>query len=78
MLRKLGNWAEAVFGEKYKQVGEMTLYHTGDKPENAFSKELCGGPHVSHTGALGRFEIIKEEAAGAGVRRIYARAVPKS
>jgi len=73
-----GLGAEAVFGEKYKQVGEMTLYHTGDKPENAFSKELCGGPHVSHTGALGHFEIIKEEAAGAGVRRIYARAVPKS
>ena len=36
-----------------------------------FSKEICGGPHVNFTGTLGRFKIIKEEAAGAGVRRIY-------
>ena len=37
-----------------------------------FSKEICGGPHASHTGELGRFEIKKEEASSSGVRRIKA------
>ena len=38
----------------------------------AFSKEVCGGPHVQHTGELGHFRILKEEAVGRGVRRIRA------
>lgn len=37
-----------------------------------FSKEVCGGPHVDFTGTLGKFKIIKEEAAGNNIRRIYA------
>lgn len=37
-----------------------------------FSKEICGGPHAARTGDLGRFEIKKEEASSAGVRRIKA------
>ena len=36
------------------------------------SKEICGGPHASRTGELGRFKISKEEASSAGVRRIKA------
>ena len=72
--KKLG--AEAQFSEKYAQVKEISLYHVGDDPKSAFSKELCGGPHVAHTSQLGRFEIIKEESAGSGVRRIYGRAIP--
>ena len=36
------------------------------------SKEICGGPHVKHTGELGKFVIKKEEASSAGVRRIKA------
>ncbi len=36
------------------------------------SCEICGGPHVAHTGELGRFTIKKEEASSAGVRRIKA------
>ncbi|MEX0888083.1 MAG: alanine--tRNA ligase, partial [Patescibacteria group bacterium] len=63
--------AEALFTEKYAQAKEITLYHVGDDLKSAFSKELCGGPHVSRTGLIGHFEIIKEESAGAGVRRIY-------
>jgi len=37
-----------------------------------FSLEFCGGPHVTHTGALGHFKVIREEAVSAGVRRIKA------
>lgn len=37
-----------------------------------FSRELCGGPHVSHTAEVGRIRITKEETVGAGVRRIRA------
>ena len=37
-----------------------------------YSREICGGPHAARTGDLGRFEIKKEEASSAGVRRIKA------
>ena len=37
-----------------------------------YSKEICGGPHASHTGELGSFKILKEESSSAGVRRIKA------
>ena len=37
-----------------------------------FSIEVCGGPHVSKTGELRHFKIVKEEASSAGVRRIKA------
>ncbi len=52
---------ENKYGEKVK------VYTIGD-----FSKEICGGPHVSHTGELGHFKIKKEESSSAGVRRIKA------
>jgi alanyl-tRNA synthetase len=40
--------------------------------ENRVSHEICGGPHVDHTGQLGKFKIKKEQSSGAGVRRIKA------
>jgi alanyl-tRNA synthetase len=43
-----------------------------DKDGNHFSKEFCGGPHVSNTNELGHFKIQKEEAVSQGVRRIKA------
>ncbi len=57
--------AECMFIEKYPD--EVTVYSIGD-----VSKELCGGPHVKHTGELGHFKIVKEEASSSGVRRIKA------
>lgn len=49
---------------------KVKVYSVGD-----FSKEVCGGPHADFTGDLGEFKIIKEEAAGANIRRIYAALV---
>ncbi len=57
--------AMALFAGKYGE--QVKVYAVGD-----FSMEVCGGPHVSNTGDLGRFKIIKEEASSAGVRRIRA------
>ncbi|MEK7615017.1 MAG: alanine--tRNA ligase [Patescibacteria group bacterium] len=66
--------AIGVFEDKYAQLGgKIKVYFIGDKAtEVHFSKEVCGGPHVEHTGELGSFQIIKEEAVAAGVRRIKA------
>ena len=61
----LKSGAECRFIEKYPDI--VTVYFVGD-----VSKELCGGPHVSHTGEIGHFKIKKEEASSAGVRRIKA------
>ena len=55
--------AEHQFLEKYADM--VNVYLIGD-----VSKEICGGPHVKHTGELGTFKIVKEEASSAGVRRI--------
>ena len=57
--------AECTFIDRYPDI--VTVYKMGD-----ISMELCGGPHVSHTGELGHFKIKKEEASSAGVRRIKA------
>jgi len=61
--------AIAFFAGKYPEI--VTVYTIGSK-ENFFSKEVCTGPHVIHLSELGKFEIIKEESAGSGKRRIYA------
>lgn len=67
--------AEAVFTERYKKAGELVMYCIGDPKGETCSMELCTGPHIKKTSEIGRFEIIKEEAAGAGVRRIYGRVI---
>ncbi len=61
--------AIAFFSSKYPEI--VSVYTIGPK-DNYFSKEVCTGPHVENTGVLGTFEIIKEESAGSGRRRIYA------
>ncbi|HEY0980110.1 MAG TPA: alanine--tRNA ligase [Candidatus Paceibacterota bacterium] len=62
--------AEMEFGTTYPDI--VSVYSIEDKNGNAVSKEFCGGPHVEHTGALGTFRILKEEASSAGIRRIKA------
>ncbi len=58
--------ATALFSDKYT-AEKVSVYTMGD-----FSKEVCTGPHVEHTGVLGHFRIKKEESSSAGVRRIKA------
>jgi alanyl-tRNA synthetase len=57
--------ATGLFENKYGD--KVKVYTIGD-----FSKEICGGPHVTNTGLLGHFKIKKEEASSAGIRRIKA------
>ncbi|MEX0930645.1 MAG: alanine--tRNA ligase-related protein, partial [Candidatus Paceibacterota bacterium] len=62
--------AEGVFESRYGE--EVTVYSVGEG-NNVASKEICGGPHVEHTGELGGiFRIRKEESVSSGVRRIKA------
>ncbi|MDR3276294.1 MAG: alanine--tRNA ligase [Treponema sp.] len=62
--------ATALFGEKYE--AQVKVYTIGQSAAEFFSKEVCGGPHVEHTGVLGTFKIQKEQSSSAGVRRIRA------
>lgn len=57
----------------FKYSDKVKVYTIGDPSGKWFSKEVCGGPHVNNTGKIGRVTITKEEAAGSGVRRIYAQ-----
>ena len=66
----LKSGALAFFKDKYPE--RVTVYSARDSRGEVFSKEICGGPHISRTGELGHFKIKKEESSGAGVRRIRA------
>lgn len=57
--------AEHQFIDRYPDI--VSVYTIGDA-----SKEICTGPHVNHTGELGKFRVKKEEASSSGVRRIKA------
>jgi alanyl-tRNA synthetase len=68
--------AHGSFRDRYPD--RVTVYAIGADLETPaddkekVSVEICGGPHVTRTGALGHFKITKEESSSAGVRRIKA------
>lgn len=66
--------ALGAFGDKYGDL--VKVYTAGDPGGEWYSKEICGGPHVDHTGQLAegdnRFKIKKEESSSSGIRRIKA------
>lgn len=61
--------AHGEFWDKYPDI--LKVYTIGDF-DYPISREVCGGPHVEHTGVIGHFKIVKEESSSAGVRRIKA------
>lgn len=68
--------AHGSFRDRYPdRVTVYAIGKGGETPENlqeTVSMEICGGPHVAHTGELGHFKITKEESSSAGVRRVKA------
>lgn len=59
---------KVTFGDKYPDI--VKVYTMKDDKGKIWSREVCGGPHVSDTANLGRFSIQKEQSSSAGVRRI--------
>ncbi len=65
LQQALDQGALAFFGDRYGDL--VKVYRIGD-----YSMEVCGGPHVQHTGGMGRFHIIKAETIDQSVQRIRA------
>lgn len=57
------------FGEKYGET--VNVYYIGEDLDSAFSKEFCGGPHVSNTKELSKVEIFKQKSIGENLIRVY-------
>ena len=68
----ISDGALAFFGERYPD--DVKVYTIGR--QDWFSKEVCGGPHVSSTGEIGRVRIKKQEKIGANLMRVYAMVEP--
>lgn len=64
--------AIGLFESKYGETVKVYTIGQGKEKSEFFSKEICGGPHVTRTGQLGSFKILKEESSSRGIRRIKA------
>jgi alanyl-tRNA synthetase len=65
LQQALDQGALAFFGDRYGDL--VKSYRIGD-----YSMEVCGGPHVKHTGGMGHFRITKTETIGQGIQRVRA------
>ncbi|MGA8222998.1 MAG: alanine--tRNA ligase [Candidatus Acidiferrales bacterium] len=69
----LASGALAFFGDKYPESNvRVVTIPDASSPRGFYSKELCGGTHVTRTGEIGVFKILAEQSTAAGVRRIEA------
>jgi alanyl-tRNA synthetase len=69
----LASGALAFFGDKYPDANvRVVTIPDAEYPRGFYSKELCGGTHVTRSGDIGVFKILSEQSAAAGVRRIEA------
>ncbi|MGH9572493.1 MAG: DHHA1 domain-containing protein, partial [Candidatus Acidiferrales bacterium] len=69
----LASGALAFFGDKYPDANvRVVSIPDAALPRGFYSKELCGGTHVSRIGEIGLFKIVGEQSTSAGVRRIEA------
>jgi alanyl-tRNA synthetase len=60
--------AIGLFGEKYGDI--VSVYSLEDAQGKVYSREFCGGPHVTNTSEIGKFKILKQKSVGQGVKRI--------
>lgn len=66
--------ARSFFRDKYPD--SVKVYYIGgsdNQPETAYSKEFCGGPHVTNTKEIGKIQIYKVETIGSNLFRLYAK-----
>jgi alanyl-tRNA synthetase len=69
----LASGALAFFGDKYPEANvRVVTIPDASAPRGFYSKELCGGTHVTRSGEIGVFKILSESSTAAGVRRIEA------
>ena len=66
----INSGARALFGEKYGK--EVRVVSMGEKDNQKFSIELCGGIHAKSTGDIGLIKVMSEQGIASGVRRIEA------
>jgi alanyl-tRNA synthetase len=64
--REMG--AIGLFGEKYGD--KVSVYSLQDEIGKVYSREFCGGPHVTNSSEIGKFKILKQKSVGQGIRRL--------
>jgi alanyl-tRNA synthetase len=69
----LNSGALAFFGDRYPESNvRVVTIADPHSPRGFYSKELCGGTHVQHTGEIGVFKFVAEQSVASGVRRVEA------